>query len=89
MTKLEAQQKMEYHRKKWQEYQKEVERMEAVFDIPNMKKPFSKYGLNEIQQLFSLSATAYAWFQHKENRDCNIYDYNNQASNEDKLNLAR
>lgn len=87
MTLLEAQQKAKYYYQKWQEYQKEVERMETAFDIHDMNKPFKKYTINEIQQLYNISEKAYEWMQ--ENQDSNIYDYNLMALKEDKIILAK
>ena len=87
MTLLEAQQKLQYHYAKWQEYQKEVERLETAFSIDNMQKPFKKYSLHELQKLFTLSNKAYEW--GKENADSNIYDYNFMATKEDQVLLAK
>lgn len=87
MTLLEAQQKAEYYYSKWQEYQKEVERMGKAFDIRDMNKPFRKYTVAELNQLYTISNKAYEW--SLENRDSNIYDYNLMAIKEDKVILAR
>lgn len=87
MTLLEAQQKAKYYYQKWQEYQKEVERMETAFDISDMNKPFKKYTINETQQLYNISEKAYEWML--ENKDANIYDYNLMALKEDRIILAK
>lgn len=87
MTLFEAQQKAEYYYNKWQEYQKEVERMQSAFSIKDLNKPFKKYTVNELQQLYSISGKAYEW--SRENPDSNIYDYNLMAIKEDRIILAR
>lgn len=87
MTLLEAQQKAQYYYNKWQEFQKEVERMETAFSIDTMDKPFKKYSLADLQKLYSISGKAYEWAQ--ENPDSNIYDYNFMAVKEDKILLAK
>lgn len=87
MTLLEAQQKAKYYYEKWQEYQKEADRMETAFDIADMNKPFKKYTVNELNQLYNISEKAYEW--SRENADSNIYDYNLMAIKEDRIILAR
>lgn len=87
MTLFEAQQKAQYYYNKWQEYQKEVERMETAFSIADMNKPFRKYTVAELSQLFNISDKAYEW--SRENADSNIYDYNLLAPKDDRIILAR
>lgn len=87
MTLLEAQQKAKYYYEKWQEYQKQVEKMETAFDIQDMNKPFKKYTVGELNQLYNISEKAYEW--SRENADSNIYDYNLMALKEDRIILSR
>lgn len=87
MTLFEAQQKAQYYYNKWQEYQKEVERMESAFDIADLNKPFRKYTVAELSQLYNISEKAYDW--SRENADNNIYDYNLLATKDDRIILAR
>lgn len=87
MTLFEAQQKAQYYYNKWQEYQKEVERMETAFDIADLNKPFRKYTVAELSQLYNISEKAYDW--SRENADSNIYDYNLLATKDDRIILAR
>lgn len=87
MTLFEAQQKAQYYYNKWQEYQKEVERMETAFDIADLNKPFRKYTVAELSQLYNISEKAYDW--SRENADNNIYDYNLLATKDDRIILAR
>lgn len=87
MTLFEAQQKAQYYYNKWQEYQKEVERMETAFDIADLNKPFRKYTVAELSQLYNISGKAYDW--SRENADSNIYDYNLLATKDDRIILAR
>lgn len=87
MTRLEAQQKVEYYRKKLNEYQAVLEQMDRVFDIPDFNKPFKKYNINELQQLLDCSEKAYEW--SLENGESNIYDYNLLSMKEDRITLAR
>ena len=87
MTLFEAQQKAQYYYNKWQEYQKEVERMETAFDIADLNKPFRKYTVAELSELYNISEKAYDW--SRENADNNIYDYNLLATKDDRIILAR
>lgn len=87
MTLFEAQQKAQYYYNKWQEYQKEVDRMETAFDIADLNKPFRKYTVAELSQLYNISEKAYDW--SRENADNNIYDYNLLATKDDRIILAR
>lgn len=87
MTLLEAKQKAEYHYAKWQEYQQQVEKMGKAFDIRDMNKPFRKYTVAELNQLYTISEKAYNW--SLENKDSNIYDYNLMAIKEEKVILSR
>ncbi len=87
MTLFEAQQKAQYYYNKWQEYQKEVERMETAFDIADLNKPFRKYSVAELSKLYNISEKAYDW--SRENADSNIYDYNLLATKDDRIILAR
>lgn len=61
--------------------------METAFDIADMNKPFKKYTVNELNQLYNISEKAYEW--SRENADSNIYDYNLMAIKEDRIILAR
>lgn len=87
MTRLEAQQKVEYYRKKLNEYQAVLDQMDRVFDIPDYNKPFKKYSIDELQKLLDCSEKAYEW--SLENRESNIHDYNLLSMKEDRITLAR
>lgn len=87
MTRLEAEQKVKYYRDKWSEYQKILDKMDMVFDIPDLEKPFGKYTLPEQQKLYQISEKAYEYsIEHKEE---NIYDYNLLSAKDNKITLAR
>lgn len=89
MTRLEAQQKVEYYRKKLNEYQAVLDKMDAVFDIQDFNKPFRKYTIDELQRLLDVSEKAYEWSREEENANSNIYDYNLLSPKEDRITLAR
>lgn len=89
MTRLEAQQKVEYYRKKLNEYQAVLDQMDRVFDIPDFNKPFRKYSIGELQALLEVSEKAYEWSREEENANSNIYDYNLISAKEDRITLAR
>lgn len=87
MTRLEAQQKVEYYRKKLNEYQAVLDKMDMVFDIPDFNKPFKKYSIAELSALLECSEKAYEF--SRENGESNIYDYNLMALKDDRITLAR
>lgn len=89
MTKFEAQQKVNYYRKKLEEYQAILDDMEKVFDIDDFNKPFRKYSINDLQALLDVSEKAYEWSREEENKDATIYDYNLQVCAAARITLAR
>ena len=89
MTQFEAKQKAQYYYEKYQEYQRILDKMEAVFDIPDFNKPFRKYTIDELQKLLDVSEKAYEWSREEENANSNIYDYNLLSAKEDRITLAR
>lgn len=87
MTKLELQQKQEYYRRKLNEINAELERMDKVFTIHDKEKPFRKYSVIEMNELFDISQDAFNWLS--ENNENNILDYNAQASKDKQVNFDR
>lgn len=89
MTKAELKQKVDYYYRKYNEYKNELDRMNRVFEIDKMDKPMKQYSLAETQQLLELNKKAFDWAIANENADLTIYDYNKQALEADKINLAK
>lgn len=87
MTRLELQQKQEYYRRKLNEINTELDRMDKVFTIHDKEKPFRKYTLIEMRELSDVSMDAYEWLN--ENKEMSVLDYNAQASKEKQVNFDR
>lgn len=89
MTKNEVLLKISYYQDKLKEYQNIYDKMTAVFEIKDMKKPFYKYDISEMSALNDISEKAFAWSRKAENREKNIYDYNAEAPKDERIDLAR
>ena len=59
--------------------------MEKVLKLKDIDKPFQKWSLAEMNDLYSINNKAFEWFG--QNKDKTVYDYNAQAYEEDRINL--
>lgn len=80
MTKYEVKEKLAAAREQVKKYTELLEKMEQTFTIDDSSKPFVKWSVNEIQQLYDISKPAFYWFVGEEtgesNQDKSIDDYN-------------
>lgn len=78
MTKRELLAKQDYLQKQLADVNRQLEMMETAFSIKDTTKPFSKYSLCEINELYAISPKAYDYLS--ENRNETILDYNRQSA---------
>lgn len=86
-TKTELKQKAEYYKRKLAEVQKELDRMETCFCIDDKEKPFSKYNIQEMNDLYAINQTAFEYLDA--NKSESIMDYNLSASKEKQVMLEK
>lgn len=77
MTKKELLFKQEQLQKQLAEVQQQLEKYETAFCINQPGKPYKKYNIAEMNELYSISKRAYEWLN--ENPQNNILDYNAQC----------
>lgn len=77
MTKKELLFKQEQLQKQLIDVQKQLEAYDTAFSIDQPEKPYQKYNIAEISQLYAISLRAYEWLNG--NQQKSIIDYNNQC----------
>ena len=77
MTKKELLFKQEQLQKQLAEVQQQLEKYETAFSINQPGKPYKKYNIAEMNELYSISQRAYEWLT--ENQQQSIIDYNAQC----------
>ena len=83
MTKQELLFKQEQLQKQLEDIRTQLEKFDTAFNINQPAKPYKKYALYEINQLYSISERAYNWLN--DNQDKSILDYNKQCPNAYKV----
>lgn len=62
-----------------------LERMTKTLKLKDSEAPFRKWSLNEMNSLYEINSKAFEWFSN--HKDMSVSDYNQQAYEEDRVNL--
>lgn len=91
MTKKEIMNEISYHSQKITELQKMLESAVDELKLDDYEKPFRRYTINELEDLYSINQKVFEWFnddEEPERKNMSIIEYNQQALKKDRMPLA-